>query len=466
MGKAAEEHRGLWWLPDQPDQKVHGVLSIEADGAATLDLAGTLGDGASRRAQHCRIVGEAGINKLITLEECFVRAHRVFSVAPSQQWHAHETLFGVHFSATEPWGFFDVRYSIPGLTRWTRWHAVEQICDIDDQDVITRLGAVVTSQRWPLWSTQNVVVDLASRTAVSSPTETSAVVESSVSLHVTSARLLSREDLRELAIGPMQALLGLATGKYTPTLEATATAAGETDDKRVTNLRWRWQPLEGTFKDGDWHFAFVYSDLADLGTEGMHAAFETLRTLEPAIDLYLASLRPVGYAEVGLNIVAQALEVFHRIRSAHKLLQPDIWTRLHEDLTSRLTYALGPRANWTPVENEALARAKSILLSKLGSMNEPSLSQRLRAMIQEVDPHADAISGGNVKAFVRQIVETRNFFTHWDSSRQTPPKRGAPTVMLTSRMLAVFEILLLRAIGFAPNSKAEREILRRRVSWL
>lgn len=36
MGKAAEEHRGLWWLADRPDQKVHGVLSIEADGAVTM----------------------------------------------------------------------------------------------------------------------------------------------------------------------------------------------------------------------------------------------------------------------------------------------------------------------------------------------------------------------------------------------------------------------------------------------
>jgi len=82
----------------------------------------------------------------------------------------------------------------------------------------------------------------------------------------------------------------------------------------------------------------------------------------------------------------------------------------------------------------------------------------------DVEPHAQEISGGNVKAFVREIADARNYFTHWDSAH--PPERGAPTVMLRFRMMALLEILLVRAVGFDPNSKAEREILARRVSWL
>jgi hypothetical protein len=466
MSNTSEVHRGAWWLADQPDNKVQGVLTIESNGSAALELSGRLNAGSPQPNHYCRIVGEVGINNLITLERCFLRVNRVFTLMPTQQWHVHETLFGAHFSATEPWAFYDVRYSIPGLTRWTRWQAVEEIRDIDEQGVPTRIGAIVTPRRWPLWVADEIEVGLASRTGVTTPTETSAVVESSVRLHVQSARLLSRSDLYELAVRPTQALLGLATGKYTPTLEATVTAAGQSPDGHIANLRWRWEPIEGTFQDNDQGFAFVYQDFAQSGTKAMCDAFTTLRALAPVLDLYQASLRPVGYAEVGFNIVAQALEVFHRIRSAAKLLPPEIWAPLHDDLAARLKYALTLAANDEPGQVERLVRAQNVMLGKLGSLHELSLSQRLKMMMQEVEPHAQAIAGQKLTSFVREIVENRNFFTHWDSSRRESPERGAPTVMLRARMMALLEILLLRALGFGPDSKIEGRVLNRRLAWL
>jgi len=65
------------------------------------------------------------------------------------------------------------------------------------------------------------------------------------------------------------------------------------------------------------------------------------------------------------------------------------------------------------------------------------------------------------------VVDTRNYFTHWSANDESAPvERGADLFHLTSRLIALLELILLREIGFPEKSQASAEVMRRRVSWL
>jgi hypothetical protein len=109
---------------------------------------------------------------------------------------------------------------------------------------------------------------------------------------------------------------------------------------------------------------------------------------------------------------------------------------------------------------------QSKILDKLRYLNEPSLPHRLQGLFARVEGLAETIAGGPVKKFSRQVTETRNYFTHYDPSKETHALRGASMVFASSRLQALLEILLLRDAGFDFKSEAVLAILRRRVEWL
>jgi hypothetical protein len=180
--------------------------------------------------------------------------------------------------------------------------------------------------------------------------------------------------------------------------------------------------------------------------------------LESVVDLYLASIRRTGLAELQFIMASQALETYHRKTSSVQTLPDATWTELHIQLKSVVRSKLPGEENKSPRE---------VLEGKLQFFNEVSLSRRLKELLAMCGDIASQISGGDCKAFVRRVVEVRNFFTHWTAKDgREPIERGADLAYLTYRLLGLLELLLLREVGFESSSSAAQEVIRRRVSWL
>lgn len=458
-----ERYRGQWWLADERAEPAPGVLTIDSDGIFSLELSGALGGQRLRktvtqfaRTQH-RVVGELEDCTSVSLEGCFLRNDQSFSQIPSQLWHVHEAVFGVAFSAEEPWAFYGARLWLPGLTRWVQWNSTEPIEEFNEDGSARRVGISASLSIWPLWKVGELAVDLAVRAGTHRRNETTTELESAVLLRVRSSQLFTRRELHDVAIRPLQTVLGLATGDYTSAVRAEVTAAGATPEERFSRLPWRWTPVKGNLDPERARYGFTYRDLSARGEEVLATTMQRLDSIAPVLDLYLASLRELGYAEFSFNVVAQALETYHRCRCQGQLLPSDQWTALREQLHAVIDQTLLP---------QGLKTAQRALVQRLEYFNELGLRQRLRELLDVVGGNAVTVCGGDIKGFVNAVVETRNYYTHWNASLRERALRGGAAVYLTSRMRALLEILLLRELGFAPDSLAERDVLQRRVSWL
>jgi hypothetical protein len=117
----------------------------------------------------------------------------------------------------------------------------------------------------------------------------------------------------------------------------------------------------------------------------------------------------------------------------------------------------------TAVPEEPL---RNILAGKLTYLNELSLGQRLKALIRSLGTVGTEICGGKRGPFVKQVTGTRHYFTHWDRRNEDKAVHRGELFYLISRLIALLEVRLLHDLGFALDSLACQEILRRRVRWL
>ncbi|MGH8138461.1 MAG: HEPN domain-containing protein [Steroidobacteraceae bacterium] len=456
MRPALQPQYGYWWLAEAPDERTSGVLEADTHGKLTLTLYGRLGThvSASGWVQGARrILGEVDMGVLVSLDRCFVKQTPGDFGLERQIWVVHDALIGAKFDAEEPWAFCGASFDMPLLTQWTGTRNIEDFLDRNDCDRATHLGIAVARRKWPLWQHDGVEVDLCLSGSVREISETTSVLEGAVRLRANAQKALTREQFREIAIRPLQVLIALATGQFTAAISADVQQGPRVPESPPAELPWYWQPLTISPADLRVQFGFHYGDVLALGADRFQVWIATHTPLDPVFDLYLGLLRQTGLAELSFLMVVQALETYHRRTGTDTILATSTWDPLREEIAAVITAAkTGP--------------AEQGLLNKLTFYNEVSLRYRLKALLRPLAGVGDEITGQSGSNFVNAVVATRNYYTHWDAKSESAALRGEALVYATSRLTALLEILLLRDIGFASDSPAWIEILRRRARWL
>lgn len=103
----------------------------------------------------------------------------------------------------------------------------------------------------------------------------------------------------------------------------------------------------------------------------------------------------------------------------------------------------------------ALEEHKSWLERKLKVVNEPSLDQRLHEILKRHRGISDFVVGKEGEArdeFVKKVVATRNYRTHFDESKKDKAAQGVEELYRISRQLRLLlEACLMQEIGFDPE---------------
>jgi hypothetical protein len=115
---------GQWWLPEAPDTKISGRLSVSEQGRAELSLIGALqpfliGGDRDENGMYPRIVGVAG-GKAYTLEDSF-QIHRstpFMGGLDAQRILVNQVFRGAHFAHDEPLEFHAVHVTMDWLAYW------------------------------------------------------------------------------------------------------------------------------------------------------------------------------------------------------------------------------------------------------------------------------------------------------------------------------------------------------------
>ena len=86
------------------------------------------------------------------------------------------------------------------------------------------------------------------------------------------------------------------------------------------------------------------------------------------------------------------------------------------------------------------------LNGRLFHANELTLAQRLSRLLEKVEYVLS--EPGSSKQFIRKVVDTRNYFTHYDESLKNRSVKGEELWDCFSKLEAIFQVTLLNELGF------------------
>lgn len=161
-------------------------------------------------------------------------------------------------------------------------------------------------------------------------------------------------------------------------------------------------------------------------------------SLNTVISLYLSSFKD-EYIESKFIKSVQALEIFHRRFREDTKINEQLYTENVDKIREFIEIN---------IENE---EAKKLFLDKFKHGNEYNLGKRLRGLLKELSEETNRYIIGNSKnkdRFIQQVVETRNYLTHYDQSQKMmilhdPHEKYYATFRLT----IILTIIILKELG-------------------
>lgn len=152
--------------------------------------------------------------------------------------------------------------------------------------------------------------------------------------------------------------------------------------------------------------------------------------LSPVIDYVVDSHSKVFHIPLSFIKLVQATETFsRRMRNNCKIDE--------DEHNSKIEYII------SKIDNDEY---KEWLIDRLRYSNEPSLSMRLKEIFKEVD-FIISLNSGERKKIVKKIVDTRNYYTHFDESKKDLIMTTDELVYISKYILFILKVLIMKELG-------------------
>lgn len=450
---------GYWWLPEAPDDQIAGTIEYDPDTGAELRLLGTFGGPmhaialAMGGAKYQTIHGVTADGKPISLLKALVKSSQFNAPGiPRVTYMGLWLIVGRHIlSIDEPvftasWSDFD------GLDAWLNRQAFQRtFLDNPRQELLT----ITPPSDWVLGRVEAIDAEVVARTRVDTTEERQkrhvAILRNQIGLKPSCPQSLTWHT-DQLHI--VNRLVELCTGRHLPyrTIRliggdvelGPGVVIPETIDVLFARRRGRER-----MKSAD-DPIYTAAELLNGNPKIMSAWFTLNDKLRPALDLLftVVASRYDLYTDVAFLLAAQAWEVFHRLSS---------------------TTALVPKAEFNAarkaVEEAIPPSISDVLRDKFKSMltfaNEPSLRQRLDATLADLQSAYGTAPFGFDDEALKQVVNSRNYYTHYTSKLRVKALVGAPLMELTRGIIPVLFALILPMLNLDPN-QVRQHLSRRR----
>ena len=191
-------------------------------------------------------------------------------------------------------------------------------------------------------------------------------------------------------------------------------------------MYYRTQPYTEDEPEIEWHrMLFRYIEIKENAERIINSWLNAYDKIEPSLNLYFSvSTGGQKYVESKFLALAQGLETYHRRTSDESRMKRNEFKKLTETLIDKC-----------PKEHQDL------LSEKLKYWNELSLRQRLKKI---VEPFKEFIGNRkNRDRLIGNIVDTRNYLTHYDESLKGKAIIGEELWSLYRKMEALFQLIFL-----------------------
>ena len=378
----------------------------------------------------------------VTLERCY---YQTISRGGITKWsfQVDSVLVGVRYDADEIPAFEEVTFSLEGLDEWLAISGIKFGEEL--KDWANGSWSVNFQMPRPISLALSDDLDLefnfgAQFSPVQLPTNTKASVEqrSYVTLRLKEQKPF--DELRYLAIKIRNffwfaASVPVSIQTFTVrTEQITRKRQGIEGEPYPINVYFRSpHHLEKSPRISGYHMLFRLPDVEDDIECIINDWLRNYEMLRPTFDLYFSS--SVEYSlhlEVRFTGLVQALEAMHRRTSDETVMPQEEFNSIRDSLLS-----------------DCPSKRREWLEMRLKYDNELSLGQRLKRLVV---PYRQWFGNNTEReAFIRKVVDTRNYLTHYDQSLVDKAANGQELHDLCEKLDALVQLNLLKSLGFQNN---------------
>ena len=427
--------KGVWWLPENPDHEITGILTFDPYGRSELELFGSYKEGFSKETRNQPIIlgaGERG--QAITLVYCNDLgtgwSHGQY-VWIKPKYRVVFVIQGHHFKCVEDISFDKIWVKFYGLKTWTSSGLFLETVDFKDLPVDRSSGEDVSCEIADLFVTvmrgQTVSGDL----RLYSKVDRYALIELSPA---------SPWGLEEICSRVFHFQMFLSLAMRTGTWPLSIVAPNPSGPRWELSIHYS-QVTD--FQENDWLFReLMYFTLDSLGTD-LEQCFRNWiaksNKLEQTTKLYNLAISKRMFVEDTFLYIAKGVEAYHRQMHEETYIDETEFEELKVDLRKSIKLC---------IPSDEYKDLRRRIYQSMNLANSPSLHDRLADLREKHKGHNQRLFEDFV-TFSDDVVSTRDYLTHYFDAGKSKARTDGPSLYyMSERLRLILELCLLSEMGF------------------
>lgn len=431
---------GNFWLSSKVDSKLPGTLSIHDGGKSSLEVIGSFFGFteilSNAAGEIPRICGEVEKYGYVTLERCLAENLGFDSSGPRRnRFYVSCVFLRVAYEDGEVIEFNKFFFSVDSLDQWHLTTGIRVENDLEHSSTTIRYSPPAEIV---LWKGKGVEV----RIKYSWRFPASAAISNA---EVSQKSYIQIEYSEPVGVLVFAELVHKFAHFFTLAMNRAASIS-EVQARSPHLVRdygaGRTQPIDVSIYFESLSFSERVSTVAL--SESLFLLSEMNGQQQLALDRWLSLHEKVG---PGMNLFFSAIGDAHKYLNVRFLWLAQALETFHRRTSSQTTMPESEFAllKWAVVEATS-PPFKDFVRGRLFYGNEPSLAWRLKAIVCRLEKTFGSVEEN--KKFVRAIVDTRNYYTHFDESLKDRVADGIELWNLCQRMEILFKFLMLDEMGF------------------
>lgn len=442
------EYEGLWWLPDNQGGEIAGNLLFDPDDGATLKLIGSFKSiqDLNTSPKYEVIFGISTNGKYITLYNCMeIRCSLNLPGLLVSQYYVDTIIMGGHFLKPADIQFKKVSVMYQYLNEWVNISAFEMqrfkeppgvkiICTLP-RPISTRINDKLI-----------VSFDFEASASTRSVVQKEVYMEQRTVVNFESSEGLRYQEFFE-TLKSIQNVLSFAVKRYVYPLRIVgSTKTNNTVDSNSTEnsnveLFYKIRNIQRVDKPIlPNEMLFTFKDVSGRLEEFLGNWFKKRELLDEAFSTYFDTLyNPHMYQKQKFLALTQTIESYHQRVCDGKYVSDEEYEKVYDKLVENI-----PNEIKGSEDGRNLAER---LKEYLRYGNELSLRRRLKDIL---NTHKAVFTGliEDEAEFINDVINTRNYFTHYNEKLREEAASGADLFYLTEKLKILVETCLLSELGF------------------
>lgn len=436
---APPDFQGYFWLPGSPDSRVPGRCYTLEDGTIQLDILGILSGSVlpTDDAEIPRILGVSVNGQLVTLDNCFYKNRNFnFPGLAISKIHVNLALIGCHFDQGKEIAFDEITCYSEAIDEWLQFGPIDVSWASSPSRATISFSPPVQLE-WHL--PNNLLVKLnCTWTAPSQAQyrEASISRKTWIGFEFQDARPL--HELLEVS----HRFANFVSFVVDQTLPLNAVQGYSKDLAETIGTKTRRIPIQIFYTPDNRVYPnlshisppfplFAFQYVKDRFGDILSRWLENYEKFASSFNLYFATRTGRDlYLDNRFLMLVQALESLHRHSSTASTFSSPQYATLCETLRGVIPEVF-----------------KDWLEARLKYGNEPSLRQRLKYLVQGFESIFE--KKRKLKDLISQVVDTRNYLTHYDQSLQSKAAREDQLYKLCIALEILFQVHMAIKCGFS-----------------